>query len=119
MSSTQKVFSDYPDLKTAAELGVIGKFIALGYDAEALTIRAVKAKAVFVGQARIVGFVTDKGSFKVTADQRVRLSSGGYCVAADLQPGMSLHAGTVDEGAVRRFEISMFGIGSVLKIAIQ
>ena len=96
LSSNQPVFSDWSDLKTAQELARTGDLVVLGYDCKVRQIRAGKGVVAYAGRLATVRVTTDKGVFDLSTCQRVRLSSGGYVKAGDLNPGISLHAVTVD-----------------------
>jgi hypothetical protein len=85
-------------LRTAKELAETGKdFICLSYDPPTHQIRVKNARAWLEGRKMVVRVTTDKGVFELSSDHPMRLSSNESVAAGALQPGMSLHAGSVDE----------------------
>lgn len=85
-------------LKTAKELADSGKdFICLSYDPPTRQLRVKTARAWAEGIKQVVRVTTDKGVFELSSDHPMRLSSHEYSAAGALQPGMSLHAGSVDD----------------------
>lgn len=71
-------------------------FIAVSYDPPAGSYKAKRAMAWCVGSKRVVRVVTDKGSYDVTYDHPVKLSTGEYLHAEKLCAGQALFACAVD-----------------------
>lgn len=93
----QKVFTEVGavPVKELAELE--NGFIALSYDPPAKRYKAKKAKAWLAGHKQVKRIVTDKGSFELTYDHPVKLSTGEFVKVEDLKVGMSLFSGSVNE----------------------
>lgn len=82
-------------VKILAEADV--PFITLSYDPPAKRYKAKWAKAWQAGHKNVVRIVTDKGQFEVTDDHPVKLSTGEFVLAGQLQAGYSLFSCSVDK----------------------
>jgi len=92
----QRVYTESGPVPVAMLAEKPDGFIVLSYDPPAGRIKAKKASAWLSGEKNIVKITTDKGEFQLSEDHPVRLAGNGICQAGQLQPGMSLHAGTID-----------------------
>lgn len=81
---------------TVAELAEQEDFICVSYHPPAGRYKMKRAQAWKSGTKQIIEINTDKGSFRLSPDHPVKLSSGQTVLAGELQPGQSLFAGTVD-----------------------
>jgi len=71
-------------------------FVVLSYDPPAGRYKAKTARAWLAGHKKVVRIVTDKGEFETSFDHPFRTSSEDTVKAADLKPGTSLFACSVD-----------------------
>lgn len=71
-------------------------FVAMSYDPPAGRYKAKRARAWLAGLKNVVRVVTDKGTFDVTDDHPVKLSTGEYVHAGKLRAGHSLFACAID-----------------------
>ncbi|HEX8464317.1 MAG TPA: HNH endonuclease, partial [Abditibacterium sp.] len=91
----QRVYTEQGPV-AVEELARRDEFITLSFDPPANRFKAKRARAWLAGQKRVVRIATDKGSFDLSFDHPVKLSSGEYVPAGDLQPGFSLFACSID-----------------------
>jgi len=73
------------------------EFVALSYDPPAGRFKAKRATAWLSGSKQVVRVTTDKGCFDTSWDHPFKLSTGEYVNAADLKPGQSLFACSIDQ----------------------
>jgi len=78
------------------ELAKRESFVAVSYDPPAGRYKAKRARAWQAGVKNVVRVVTDKGTFEVTDDHPVKLSTGEYVHAGKLRAGHSLFACAID-----------------------
>lgn len=97
-SPTQKVYTESGPIEIQ-ELAKRPGFLAVSYDPPAKRFKMKKATAWLSGHKEVVKVTTDKGIFEVTPDHPMKLSSGEYRLAGDLEPGNSLFACSVDNQA--------------------
>jgi ribonucleoside-diphosphate reductase alpha chain len=78
------------------ELAQRESFVAMSYDPPAGRYKAKRAHAWQAGVKNVVRVITDKGTFDVTDDHPVKLSTGEYVHAGKLRAGHSLFACAID-----------------------
>ena len=95
LAPNQLIYTEHGPV-AVKDLARCTKFIVLSYDPPAGRYKAKWAKAWKSGRKQLVRITTDKGSFDLSYDHPVRLSSHDVCRAGDLSAGMSLFSCTVD-----------------------
>ena len=74
-----------------------GHFVCVSYDPMAGRVTAKPAQAWMAEIKEVVEIITDKGTFALSSDHPVRTSDEKIVKAGDLQAGIHLHAGSIDE----------------------
>jgi ribonucleotide reductase alpha subunit/intein/homing endonuclease len=78
-------------------IDLVGKdFITLSYDPPAGRFKAKNARAWRSGTKEVLRITTDKGTFELSHDHPIKLSTGEYVEAEALRPGMSIFSCAID-----------------------
>ena len=96
LAPSQRVYTEQGPVGVA-ELARRDGFVCLSYDPPAGRFKAKRARAWQSGRKALVRIQTDKGSFELSEDHPVRLSTGEYVHAGTLRAGHSLQRCAVDE----------------------
>jgi ribonucleoside-diphosphate reductase alpha chain len=93
----QKVYTEQGPI-AVADLAKRASFITLSFDPPSGRFKAKRAHAWLSGEKQVIRVKTDKGSFDLSADHPMRLSTGEYVKAGDLKIGTSLFSCAIDYG---------------------
>ena len=93
----QKVYTEQGPV-AVADLAKRPSFIVVSYDPPSNRFKAKRAQAWLSGEKPVLRIKTDKGSFDLSADHPLRLSTGEYVKAGDLRIGTSLFSCAIDSG---------------------
>lgn len=93
----QKVYTEQGPV-AVSELAKRPSFIVISFDPPSKRFKAKRAQAWQSGEKQVLRVKTDKGSFDLSADHPLRLSTGDFVKAGDLHIGMSLFSCAIDSG---------------------
>jgi len=93
----QRVYTEQGPV-AVSELAKRPSFIVISFDPPSKRFKAKRAQAWQSGEKQVIRVETDKGSFDLSADHPLRLSTGEYVKAGDLRIGTSLFSCAIDLG---------------------